>query len=52
MQIMKLKELREKHNLKQCLSRPPSNFTFVCEHTLWELDENFNPLFKNPHLDT
>ena len=45
-------QLFEKHNLKQCFSRPPSNFTFVCEHTLWELDENFNPIFKNPRLDT
>lgn len=40
----------EKYGLKKCFSRPPSDHTFVCEHTLWELDENFDPLFKNPQL--
>ena len=43
-------KLFEGYNLKQCFSPPPSNYTFVCEHTLWELDSNFNPLFKNPRL--
>lgn len=45
-------KLFERYNLKQCFSCPPSNFTFVCEHTLWELDKNFNPLYKNPRLST
>ena len=45
-------ELFEKYNLKQCFSHPPSNYTFVCEHSLWQLDKNFNPLFKNPRLET
>lgn len=45
-------DLFEKYNLKQCFSSPPSNYTFVCDHTLWELDENFNPLFKNPRLNS
>ncbi len=43
-------KLFERYNLKQCFSFPPSNYTFICDHTLWELDSNFNPLFKNPRL--
>ena len=45
-------QLFEKYDLKQCFSCPPSNYAFVCEHTLWELDKNFTPLFKNPRLTT
>ena len=40
----------EKYNLSQCFSSPPSRYAFVCEHTLWELDENYNPLYKKPKL--
>ena len=40
----------EKHGLKECFSLPPSNYRFICWHTLWELDENFNPIYKNPEL--
>lgn len=40
----------KKYGIEKCFSRPPSNHTFVCKHTLWELDGNFDPLFKNPQL--
>ncbi len=40
----------EKHGLKECFSLPPANYRFVCWHTLWELDEDCNPLYKNPEL--
>ena len=40
----------EKHGLMGCFSRPPANYIFVCKHTLWELDENFDPIFKEPIL--
>lgn len=38
------------HGLEDCFTLPPSNYRFVCWHTVWELDENFDPLFKNPEL--
>lgn len=44
-------EVFRKYGLTKHFSRPPSKYTFVCEHTLWELDENFNPIFKNPRLN-
>ena len=40
----------EKHGLKECFSLPPANYRFVCWHTLWELDEHCNPIYKNPEL--
>lgn len=40
----------EKHGLKECFSLPPTNYRFICRHTLWELDENFNPIYKDPEL--
>lgn len=41
----------EKHGLKECFSLPPANYRFICWHTLWELDEDCNPLYKNPELE-
>lgn len=43
-------ECFEKQGLKKCFSLPPANYRFVCCHTLWELDENFDPIYKNPEL--
>lgn len=43
-------EVFEKNGLAECFSRPPGNYTFVCEHTLWELDEHFDALYKNPKV--
>lgn len=40
----------EKQGLKKCFSLPPANYRFVCWHTLWELDDDFNPIYKNPEL--
>ena len=40
----------EKHGLKECFSKPPANYTFTCRHTLWELDDDFDPLYKSPEL--
>lgn len=40
----------KRYGVEDCFSKPPSNYIFVCEHTLWEIDDQFNPLYKNPKL--
>lgn len=39
-----------KYGLSDCFTRPSANYMFICKHTLWELDDNFNPIFKDPEL--
>ena len=40
----------EKWDLQRTISKPPANHLLTFEHTVWEIDNNNNPLFKNPRL--
>ena len=40
----------EQNGLLSCFSRPPTNYMFICQHTLWEFDEIFDPIYKDPLL--
>jgi hypothetical protein len=40
----------EQNGFLGCFSRPPTNYMFICKQTLWDLDENFDPIYKEPLL--
>lgn len=39
-----------KYCLDECFTKPPTNYRFVCWSSLWEVDENFEYLYKDPEL--
>lgn len=38
------------YGLTERFTDPPANHVFYCWHTLWDLDEDFNAVFKDPKL--
>lgn len=44
-------KLFEANGLAHCFGKPPANYIFYCNTRPWELNENFDPIFRNPKLE-
>lgn len=40
----------EKWNLQRIITKPPAKYILTFEHIVWEIDDEGNPLFKNPRI--
>ncbi len=40
----------KKCNLQRIITKPPAKHLLTFEHTVWEMDDDNKPLFKNPRI--